>query len=202
MDNVQLPSRADRVALYITAAVAAAVIVLTVATAITRLIEVAPGEDVPVLVPIDGERTSLPIGPDGSAYPAAVESATVVVSEPAPATLFALWAEPIFTAAMISALAVVGAAFLLRIARGRIFERGSVRLFYVGVGMLAALYLIGTILTNMTTYGALSAISDYGYDAITFEIGFGYVYAFLVLGGVGAALEIGERMRRDTAGLV
>ncbi len=202
MDEIQRPSRSDRIGLYITVAVAAIVIVASVVGAIARLVEIGNGEDSTVTVPIDHEPITLPIGPGGSAYPAEALTATVSVADPAPATTFALWAEPIFGAVGISALAVIGALLLLRVAAGRIFERAAIRLFYIGVGVLAVWFVGSAILTNMATNGALSAISDYGYDSITFEVGVAPFLVFLALGGVGAALETGTRLRAETEGLV
>ncbi|MFV0286320.1 MAG: hypothetical protein ACK5IM_08065, partial [Demequina sp.] len=75
-------------------------------------------------------------------------------------------------------------------------------LAYAGASILLAGWLGGSILTNMTTNGALSAISDYTYEAITFETNLFPVVATLVIGGVAAALQIGEKLQRETDGLV
>ena len=202
MDEIQRPSRSDRIGLYVTVVVAAVVIVGSVIGMAARLIDLGNGGDIVVTVPIDREPITLPIGPDGSAYPAEALTASVLVSDPAPATTFALWAEPIYYTAGICALAVIGAILVLRIARGRIFERAAIRLFYVGSAVLAVWFVGSSILTNMTTNGALSAISDYAYESITFEVGFAPFLVFLALGGVGAALEAGTRLRAETEGLV
>ena len=202
MDEIQRPSRSDRIGLYVTVVVAAVVIVGSVIGMAARLVDLGNGGDIAVTVPVDREPITLPIGPDGSVYPAEALTASVRVTDPAPATTFALWAEPIYDTAGICALAVIGAILLLRIAAGRVFERAAIRLFYVGSAVLAVWFVGSSILTNMTTNGALSAISDYAYDSITFEVGVAPFLGFLALGAVGAALEAGTRLRAETEGLV
>lgn len=202
MDETRMLPRSDRIAMYITVVIGALGIVLTATRAITRLIEVAPGRDIPVLVPFVDETAALPIGPDGAAVEVAVDQAVVTVPQPAPATLFALWAEPIVFALAIIAGIVVGALFCLRLARGRAFERGTARLVFIGASILAAGWFVGAMLTNMTVNGALSAVSDYTYDGITFSVDVVPVFGLLALGAIGAAFQIGERLQRDTEGLV
>lgn len=202
MNETRMPPRSDRIAMYITVVIGALGIVLTATRAITRLIEVAPGRDIPVLVPFVDETAALPIGPDGAAVEVAVDQAVVTVPQPAPATLFALWAEPIVFALAIIAGIVVGALFCLRLARGRAFERGTARLVFIGASILAAGWFVGAMLTNMTVNGALSAVSDYTYDGITFSVDVVPVFGLLALGAIGAAFQIGERLQRDTEGLV
>jgi len=202
MNETRMLPRSDRIAMYITVVIGALGIVLTATRAITRLIEVAPGRDIPVLVPFVDETAALPIGPDGAAVEVAVDQAVVTVPQPAPATLFALWAEPIVFALAIIAGIVVGALFCLRLARGRAFERGTARLVFIGASILAAGWFVGAMLTNMTVNGALSAVSDYTYDGITFSVDVVPVFGLLALGAIGAAFQIGERLQRDTEGLV
>jgi methyl coenzyme M reductase beta subunit len=175
---------------------------LAIAAAVRRLIEIAPGTDVAVTVPLSGESAQLPLGPDGAAVLATVDTATVVVPDPAPATLFALWAQPIWDAALICALLMLVALFFLRLARGLAFAPHAGRLPYAAAAVVTVGWLGSGILTNMTTNGALSAISDYTYDSAIFEVSLAPVLALMVLAAMGAALQAGERLQRDTDGLV
>ena len=194
--------RSDRISLYLSAAIAIAAIAAGGAATVTRLAEVAPGHDIPVLVRLEDEQSALPIGPDGAMVTVDVETATVVVADPAPATLFALWAQPIAQFLVITAAMVIAAAFMVRLARGRAFERGTARLAYAGGSVVAGGWFIETMLTNMTTNGALSAVSNYTYEGALFEVGLGPFIAVLVIAAVGVALQIGERLQRETEGLV
>lgn len=194
--------RADRINLYLSVLIAAVAIVLAGWGMVQRLAEVAPGHDISVVVPLSGEQAPLPLGPDGAPVTVDVETATVVVADPAPATLLALWAKPIVQFLAVAAGMAVAAMFFVRVARGRAFERGTARLVFVGAGIVVGSWFVGGILTNMTTNGALSAISNYTYDSVRFAADLSPLMWVLVLGAVGGALQLGERLRRDTEGLV
>lgn len=194
--------RSDRIGMYASAVMVTSGIVIAITAAVSRLAEVGSGSDVPVTVPVDGETAALPFGPDGAAVNATVDVATVIVPDPAPATLFALYAEPVWSALVVSAGLVIAALFFLRLARGRAFTRGASRLAYSGAGVIAVGWIGATLLNNMTTNGALSAVSDYTYDAVRFDTSLVPPLAILVIGAVAAALQIGEKLQRDTEGLV
>ncbi|MFP5359391.1 MAG: hypothetical protein ACLGHM_02680 [Actinomycetes bacterium] len=200
-DTPQL-DRPDRVGMYVSIAIVALAAVLAIVSAVGRLVEVGDGTDVPVTVPLTGETAALPLGPNGAAVEAVVQTATVTVPQPAPATLFALYAEPVWLALMVIVGVAFAAAFFLRLARGLAFERGTSRLVYVAAGVLLVGWFVGGVLTNMTVHGALSAVSDYTYDSISFEVSLVPFFVYLVVGAFAAALQIGERLQRDTEGLV
>ncbi|MFW7414806.1 hypothetical protein [Demequina sp. SO4-18] len=202
MDTTPGLDRSDRIAMYAAAVMAASGAVIAITAAVERLREVAPGHDIPVTVPLDGETAPLPLGPDGAAVTATVETATVVVPDPAPATMFALWAEPIWAALAICAGLVIAVLFFLRLARGRAFTRGASRLAYTGAGVIAVGWVGDRLWSNMTTNGAMSAISDYTYGVAIFEASLVPLLAILVVGAIGAALHVGEKLQRETEGLV
>ncbi|MDN4480672.1 hypothetical protein [Demequina muriae] len=202
MDERTQLDRSDRIGMYGSIVMVAIGIGLAVASAVVRLSEVWSGQDIPVTVPLSDETAALPLGPDGAAVDATIETATVVVADPAPATLFALWAQPIWFAVATSAGLVIAAMFFLRLARGRAFTSGASRLAFAGAIVLTVGWFGSGILTNMTTNGALSAISDYTYESVTFEVDLAPGLAILVIAAIGAALQIGERLQRETEGLV
>lgn len=194
--------RADRIGLYATMGIAGAGAVAVAWLAIARIVEVLPGRDVPVLVPFVGETASLPIGPGGSAVEVVIDQATVTVPRPAAATQFALVAEPVVHGVAIIAGIALLALFCWNLASGRAFGRSNVRLVMWSAGVLAFGWLIGTIFTNMTVNGALSAISGHEYEAAVFAMDWVPFFAILALGAIAAAFQVGERLQRDTEGLV
>lgn len=202
MDERTQLDKADRIGMYGSIVMVAIGIGLAVTRAVARLSEVSAGHDIPVTVPLSDETAALPLGPDGADVTATVETATVVVADPAPATLFALWAEPIWLAVATSAGLVIAAMFFLRLARGRAFTSGASRLAFAGAIVLTVGWFGSGILTNMTTNGAMSALSDYTYESVTFEVDLAPGLAILVIAAIGAALQIGERLQRETEGLV
>jgi hypothetical protein len=202
MDETRTLDRSDRIGMYLSIVMVAVGAFLAIAAAVERLREVAGDGPIPVVVPLEGETAALPLGPYGDPVTATVETATVSVTDPAAATLFALWAQPIWIAVVICAGLVIAALFFLRLARGHAFTSGASRLAYAGAGVITVGWLGTGILTNMTTNGALSAISDYTYDSVIFEVSLAPGLAVLVVGAVAAALQIGEKLQRDTEGLV
>jgi hypothetical protein len=134
--------------------------------------------------------------------PATVDTATVVVHDPAPATLFALYAQPVWNSVIICTCLVIAALFFLRIARGQAFTQRTVRLTYAGAAVVTGGWLGSVMLTNMTTNGALSAVSEYTYESVNFEASLIPMLAVLLLAAMAGALQLGERLQRDTDGLI
>lgn len=200
-EEIRMPKASDRRGMYLYAGIGAVAIVAVVIATIDRLIAVAPGHDIPVTVALRLDAP-LAIGPAGSAVETVVREAVVTVADPAPATLFALWAHPLVTAAAVIAGIVIAAMFCVRVARGLVFQRGTALLAYAGVTVLAAGWLAGSLLRQMSANGALSAVSDYGYRGAQFETDWFVIFAMLALVAVAVALQVGERLRRDTDGLV
>ena len=201
-NNAAAVDSSDRLGLYITAVGAAVGIVIALISTVSRLAELAKGKDIPVLVPFSGEDVLLGIGPDGAQVTVGVNSGTILVNDPAAATEFALWAQPIFIGVMVIAGLVVAAMFVLRLARGRAFDRGTSRLALIGAAVVTAGWFVNTILTNMVTNGSLAAVSDGDYESVTFSVSLLPVIAVFMIAAVGVALQIGERLQRDNAGLV
>ncbi|WP_062209910.1 hypothetical protein [Demequina oxidasica] len=202
MNDTSRLDRSDRIGMYLSVVLVAVTASLAIAAAVRRLLEVGSGSHVPVTVPLAGESTMIPVGPHGSMVAATIDSATIIVPDPAPATLFALYAQPIWMALAVCAGMVIAALFFLRLARGRAFSKGASALAYGGAAVIMAGWFGWVILTNMTTNGALSAVSDYTYDSVQFEGGLAPALVALIVGAIGAALGMGERLQRETEGLV
>jgi hypothetical protein len=153
-------------------------------------------------VPFIGESAELPIGPGGSPIEVAVDEATVIVPHPAAATQFAIVAEPIvYGIAIVTGITLLG-LLCWNLTRGRAFTRGTVRITAWGGGVLLIGWVLGSLFTTMSVNGALSAVSDYQYEGITFGTDFGAMFGILAIGAIGAAFQIGERLQRETDGLV
>ena len=119
-----------------------------------------------------------------------------------PAMLFALWAQPIVVGLTWIGLLVVAALFCLRLIRAQVFTRPTARLLFIGAAILTAGWFLGSLFTNMTSNGALSAVSDYTYDSVTFAANLAPAIGVFALAAVGVAVHMGERLQRDTEGLV
>jgi hypothetical protein len=202
MSEQLVPDRSDRLALNASVGIAAIGAVITVVSTVARLREVAAGRDIPVIVMLPETSVGLPLGPSGADVTASVDTATILVNDPAPATLFALWAEPIWLALAVLAGLWIASVFFLRIARGEIFTRGGSRLALAGGLVFAAGWAGSMLFSTMSANGALAAISDGTYDQISMYVPLTPVLVILFIGGLGSALQIGEKLQRDTVGLV
>ncbi|CAN5311596.1 hypothetical protein BH11ACT3_BH11ACT3_16870 [soil metagenome] len=195
-------SRSDRIGMYITVFLGAVGAVLTTITAVSRLAEVLPGRDIPVLVPFVDELAQLPIGPNGTPVDVSVDQAIVTVADPAPATLFALIADPIVTAIWIIAGIALLCLLCVNVARGRAFHRNTVRIVLWGAGLLVAGWVLTSLFRTMGVNGTLAAVSDHTYDGVLFQTDLAPIFGVLVLGAIGAAFQIGHKLQRETEGLV
>ncbi|HEY1106410.1 hypothetical protein MUN74_12955 [Agromyces endophyticus] len=195
-------SRSDQAGMYMTIVLGAVGIAITLWVMVQRLLEVLPGRDVPVLVPFVDETAPLPIGPGGAAVDVAVDQAIVTVPQPAAATQFAIIAQPIVVGVAIVAGIVLLGLLCWNLARGRAFTRQNTRIVWTGAAVLTVGWVFGSLFTTMSVNGALAAVSDHTYDGVLFSTDFTAMFGLLALGVVGAAFQIGERLQRDTEGLV
>ena len=201
-DAALTPDRSDRWGMYLTVLLGAAGAVATVWAAVARLVEIASPGGIPVLVPFPGETAPLPIGPGGAPVEVDVDQAVVTVTDPAPATLFALIAEPIVSGGAIVAGIVLLCLFCLAVARGRAFARGTVRLVTAGAFVLLGGWGLSSLFRTMGVNGALAAVSDHSYDGVLFQTDFSPFFVALGIAAVGVAFQIGHKLQRETEGLV
>jgi hypothetical protein len=187
----------DMVAALVLGAIAAVYIVVRL---VLRLIEVLPNREVPVPVWIDDATAALPL-PDGIAE-ITLTSGTAVVSDMPGITLFS-----VAGAAVISALAsLVVIALVMRLclnlARGRFFTSGNT-LLVTGVSASIALgWFVSTLFDQMASNGAIARLTDRALESAQIPFDWTPILAAVAVGTVAAAFRAGERLTRDTEGLV
>ena len=157
---------------------------------------------VPVLVPFMDETAPLPIGPDGAPVEVEVDQAVVTVSDPAPATFFALIAEPVVVGLTTLGGILLLCLFCINLARGRAFSSSTVRIVFTAAGVLIVGWVLGSLFRTMGVNGTLAAVSDGSYEAMLLEFDFAPLFGTLALAAVAAAFQIGHRLQRETEGLV
>lgn len=195
-------SRSDRIGMYLTVVICVIAAVVVSWSVIQRVADVAPGADIPVLVPFMDETAPLPIGPDGAPIEVEVDQAVVTVSDPAPATFFALIAEPIVVGLTTLGGIVLLCLFCINLARGRAFSSSTVRIVFTAAGVLIVGWVLGSLFRTMGVNGTLAVVSDGSYEAMLLEFDFAPLFGVLALAAVGAAFQIGHRLQRETEGLV
>lgn len=195
-------ARSDRVGLIIIIIGAVAIAAMASYGALLRVIEVLTGSAVPVLAPFAGESVELPIGPGGSPIAVEVSEAVILATDLAPATVFSLIAAPIVT--LIATILVIGCivVFCRNLLRGVAFSRTNTRLVLTASMIIAVGWALSTLFTNMSVNGAFAAISEQTYVNVLFSADFTPLLVSLVLSAVALAFQSGERLQRDTEGLV
>lgn len=194
--------RGDRFAGWFTAGVAAIGGIWILVQAGIRIAEVLRGTDVPVLAPFSGETAPLPIGPGGSPVTVTVEQAVITADGLAPITTASLVLEAVVVAlGLLGALACL-ALLCVNLARGIAFSRLNTRLILWGTVSLLVAWGAGGLFRTMGVNGTFAAVSHHSYDNVIFSADLGPLFAILALGMVGTAFTVGERLQRDTEGLV
>ncbi|WP_127473855.1 hypothetical protein [Microbacterium sulfonylureivorans] len=196
-------SRSDAAAMIFFMLAGIAIAVGSIVAAWIRIAEVLPGTDVPVLAEFAGTVADAPIGPGGALVPVQLSTAYITAPQLPAASVAALVAQP-----LVAALAVVVVvACLLRLTwnmlRGRIFGRvNTVLVTTAGMTGLVA-YAVVPGLGNMGANGAFAQISDSTFANVvgTVDVSGLFLIAFAAATAT-LVFTVGDRLRRDTEGLV
>ena len=204
-DDVKKLDRRAIAVRYLALAMAAAAIGFAGWGTAHRLAEVAPGHDISIAFPFTAEQGQWffqEVTEIGESVDISFTAVTIPYPNPTPAMLVALWADPIATFLAVAAGSMVAATFLQRLARGKALEEGTARLVFAGAGILAAWWGVNTLATVVTTMGIRELFFDKAHEGGLVPIELSPLIWALFLGAVGVAFRLGERLRRDTAGLV
>lgn len=187
-----------------TVVIGLAVIVPAVASGVRRVAELLAGGAVPVTVELTpDEVVQAPLGPGGQLVEGSASSVVVPVAGLPPVSLAGAFAETIVVPLALSGAVVCLALLCWRLVRGRAFTAASTRLVLVGCALVLLIWLVQIAAGTMVTNGArqvLGADTD-GYSFVTTFPTAPFLVA-LALGVVAGAMRIGERVQRDSDGLV
>jgi hypothetical protein len=187
-------TRADLVATLVMGGIAVFVVLTNL---VLRLVDLFDGGA--VAVPVLFSSMDIPL-PSGEAM-VAVDQGVVTASDIPFAT-----AASVFLAAVLPAaatLVVIGCSgrLVLRLLRGHAFEAGtSTTIAVVSFAILGG-WIADTLFSTMAANGALAAIGA-GDDGHAFTVSWVPFLVSIGLGSLAILLRSGERMRRDTEGLV
>ena len=195
------PSTSDRVGLMIFIAAGLAITVTTAVFAAIRITKVLSPGPTPVAVEFAGLPAEVPAG--RGTLTLDVASATIEVTDMPAASLFAGVAAPVLSTLVIATIAACLIALAISLMRGHIFSRRNSKLVvtagFTGLLGFAAVNLFQTMLAN----GALAWASHREIDNMVLSIQPGiFLLAAFVIALVSSVFVIGERMQRDTEGLV
>lgn len=197
------PSRADRSAIWIFIVAGAAIALAVVVGAAIRIGELLGDGPVRVAAEFIDQRASAPIGPNGADVEVALDRAMLRAEVPP----VGAWAGVLGQVALVLTFATVILCLILlsrRLLRGRIFGRSSTVLVSVAglVGLIGA--AASRFFDNMLANAAVAQISGHGdaRNAVLSIEPFPFVVAAFAVAIVCTVFVIGERMQRETEGLV
>lgn len=159
-----------------------------------------------VRVPIEFLDTvaQAPIGPDGASVPVELTGAVATAPSLPLASLWALFlSQGIFAAAVVTVVVLL-VVLCVGILKGEIFSRRHTRLVAAaGIVSLVAAFAV-PFFHNMVANGALAWLSDRTYDrGLTQQIDLPILIVIGFVAGLSSTVfTVGDRLRRDTEGLV
>ncbi|MFF1528878.1 hypothetical protein [Cellulomonas sp. NPDC058312] len=183
--------------------VGAVVIVASLVRLVGDVARLLPNRDVPVDVLLTGAHVELPIGPGGALVPATVDGAALPVSDMPVAT----FASALGAAAVppLATIAVTVCVLLLcrQMLSGQFFSRTATRLITAASVLVAGGWALHLAFTVMATNGVLALVADPAVaDEVRTPVSWTAILAAMAVGALAAAFGAGERMQRDTEGLV
>ncbi|MFT4136768.1 hypothetical protein [Microbacterium sp.] len=196
-------SRNDVVALWFFLVVGAALVVMTAVFAGARIVDAVSATTIQVPGEFSGTTAEAAIGPDGAPRTVELDSAFLITDGMSVAGRAAIVVEQVL--AVASTATVVGCLIALSVSvlRGRVFSRRNTVL--VNIAGAAALCDIAVVpfFGNMAANDAFRAISDGTFNNVimTGDLTTLFLAAFVVA-TASMVFTIGDRLQRDTEGLV
>lgn len=197
-------SRGDRGALVGFCIAGALIAAYITVFSVIRIIELARGVDVPVLVEFISSKTSvdLPLS-TGTSIPVGVDSAVITAPElPAIAAVPGIIGQ---IAQILTIVIVIGCLILLArsVLTDRVFSRRNTALVatagITGLVGFAAVRFFDNMLANAT----VARITDNGIDNAVMSVEpFTFILGAFILALIGTVFAVGDRLQRDTEGLV
>lgn len=175
----------------------------TLWASIARIAEVLPNRDVEVLGVFADTTAQAPIGPDGAAVDVGLDQAILTVPSLPAASLWALVAAQVVLAAAVIAVVICLVWLIRNVAAGQLFSARNTRLVsWAGVAGFVA-YAAVPFLENMAANGGFARLSEGSFDNVVLTARpLGLVMLAFVVAMAGTVFAVGDRMRRDTEGLV
>lgn len=200
--DVSRPSRADKYATWNFIALGATIVGWVVVHAVLRTIDLlSPG---PIDVPAKflGTVAQAPIGEGGTDVPVALDRAVLKVDGLPAASVVAGLIEQVLLVATVGTVVTCLILLARQVLRGEVFSKRNTRL--VGTAGIVGLVGAATVpfFGNMVANGAFSRLGDFeGYAVMSIEP-FPFVLAAFAIATVATAFTVGEKLQRETEGLV
>lgn len=197
------PSRGDRGAIWIFIVAGAAIAITITVSAVMRISELLSGGKINVVAGFMDQSATAAIGPNGQKVEVGLDRAILHTEVP----LVSVWSGVIAQLVLVATFITVILCMTLlshRILRGQIFGKTSTRLVTTAglVGLLGAPIVF--FLNNMLANGAIVQVSSPSeVDSLGISIDlFPFVIAAFAVAIICTVFVVGERLQRETEGLV
>lgn len=196
-------SRGDTFGLYTFMIAGVAIAAVTTWAAVARIIEVLPNRDVTVFADFSGTIASAPIGPNGAPVDVELDTALITAESLPGASVAALVIQQIVLA--LTVIVVAGCLVWLcrNIVRGQVFSRTNTVLVTTAGFTALAGFALTPFFGNMGANGAFARLSDRTFNNVILAVDpFQLIMVAFVVALASTVFVVGDRMRRDTEGLV
>ncbi len=197
-----IPDRGDRGALWFSIIVGGAITLLSAVLAVFRIIEILRPGPTPVMVKMVDVMAEIPYG-TGQVLPINVSTAEIQAEDLPLASVIAGVAAPVATTLTLAAITAGLTLLAVSIMRGRIFSKRNTRIV-IGTAFTGLLgFSFAQLCETMLANGALAWATQNEIDNTVVSV----EPSIYLLGAFAAGLIItvflaGERMQRDTEGLI
>jgi len=181
----------------------AAFVVWTVVQAVLRIVEVTGNRDVRVFAVFAGTPAEAPIGPDGAPVTVELDTAFLLPPQLPIASVVALVLEQVVVVAAVTV--GVGSMLMLvwGVLHGRVFSRRHTALVATATGATLFGMIAAPFFANMGANGAFAWISERTFDNVILNVNLVQWFGVAFIGSiVTTAFSVGDRLQRDTRGLV
>ncbi|MHA3722627.1 hypothetical protein ACXR2T_01990 [Leucobacter sp. HY1910] len=201
--NEQRPRRADRAGIVIFIALGALILALTAVASIRRIWEILAGGPITLLAQFMSTPASVSMGEAGSHVEAQFDAAFITVPSLSPAAIGPAVLEPLIT--LLTVATVIGCLTILafKILRGQVFGRTQTR-SVVAAGLTGLVgFALAPVFGSIAANDALFALTGENTEVALFVVSpTPFLVAGFAISIVVTAFAVGERMQRDTEGLV
>lgn len=195
--------RASSGDVHVVIVVAVVTIVLALTELVRRLAEVLPNRDVPVEIAPEAVRAEVPLGPEGELVGADIGSIIVQVSDLPPATYAGVLGASVVYPVVWIVVAFLGIGLCRALLRGAVFTpANTLRVNLIAAVILggAALHLVFATFQHNGVLAVLSAPDHPSGGSL--QVDFLPWFGGLALAAFAMAFTIGEKLQRDSEGLV
>lgn len=196
-------SKGDKASLVAFCVAGAAIAAYITVFSIIRIIGLASGSSIPVMLEFVDQPVDVPLGAGGADITLELDRAALSAAGLPPIAVV-----PGIIGQVLQILTIVGLiGCLLLLARsilgGTVFSRrNTVLVMTAGITGLVGLAAV-RFFDNMLANATVSAVTDNAFDTAVMSVEpFTFVVAAFILAVIGTAFSVGDRLQRETAGLV